>query len=95
MAHFGCARDGTADSTIAQCAERRVLGIGGRVRRHEYILDKARIAVLDILDATEQFGDVEGLPVHRGHDWHQQIKPFQKAPLRADSAAENHAEMRM
>ena len=95
VSRLGSACDGASDPAVAKRAERRILGIRGSAGRHEDVLDQARVAVLDVLDATEQFRDVERLLVHRGHHRHQEIEPLEQAPLRTDGAAEHHAEMRM
>lgn len=46
------------------------------------VFDQARVAVLDVFDAPEQFRNVERLLVHGGHHRHQEIEPLEKAPLR-------------
>src|ERR1700752_1578643 len=53
MTRLGGACDGTANSAVAKGTERCVLDIRGSVRRHEDVFDQARVAVLDVFDATE------------------------------------------
>jgi hypothetical protein len=95
MTCLGGSRNGTSNSAVPKRAKCRVLRVRACAGRHEDILDQARVAVFDVLDATEQFGHVKCLAVHCGHHWHQKIEPLQKASLWTNGPAEYHAQMRM